>query len=536
MAEVWAARVEGPGGFVKPLALKFIRESFAGDSELERLFVNEARLSARLQHANLVGVFDFDRLGHSEAGAPSRYFIAMERVEGHDLRRVMQAAWRQARPLPVAVALYVAGEVLKGLRYVHERRDEVGGQPLELVHRDVSPHNVLVGRDGDIKLSDFGIAKARSLTGGVHTQAGTVRGKLAYAAPEQLRAESIDHRADQFALGVILWELLAQRRLFDGASEREIVEKVLGGSIPALAPTISGAAPPDPVVERIVRRMLSLRAADRYPSTADVLNAVLTAPGYSPDARPLVDLMQTLFAPQPAPMPRTIPMDLADPAPVRAAAVQAPTVELERPLLGDATGSSYVSDRSSALRSYARPARSRVGRVVLAAAVLGSAGVGAGVGLRRLVARTAAGGASSRQASAAPPPAPSVIAGIAPADRPLAAEPPVEAERIKPTIAAKPAGAPATPAPRPEPRRDDVDHQAPVAAKPILSAPLRGLEMPDPEARPTPVPPAVFPTGSFAGPPAPAPAPMQPPAAPWRVETPEKQRKGNVPNAAPILE
>jgi serine/threonine-protein kinase len=209
MAEVWAARAEGPEGFVKPVALKVILESFSGDPELEKLFIKEARIAAQLQHANLVSVFDFDKVvtGASEPGTGGRYYIAMEHVEGYDARRVAQAARHAGYLFPLPLALYLAGEVMKGLRYVHERRD--GGRPLGLVHRDVSPHNVLVGFSGEVKLSDFGIAK--SLAHSSRTKTGTIRGKIAYASPEQLSAGPVDHRTDQFAMGITLWEILADR-------------------------------------------------------------------------------------------------------------------------------------------------------------------------------------------------------------------------------------------------------------------------------------------------------------------------------------
>src|SRR6516225_7208061 len=232
MAEVWAAQVEGREGFVKPVALKFMLESFSGDPELERLFVNEARIAARLQHANLVTVFDFDKVGaEDERGIAGRHYIAMERVEGQDLRRILEAARRAGYVFPVGVALYVAGEVLKALRYVHEKRE--AGVALGLVHRDVSPHNVLVGYGGEVKLSDFGIAKARehSARG---TKPGTLRGKIAYASTEQLAGGAIDHRTDQFAAGVTIWEVLAGRRLFDGGSDLEILGKVARCDVPPL--------------------------------------------------------------------------------------------------------------------------------------------------------------------------------------------------------------------------------------------------------------------------------------------------------------
>ena len=309
MAEVWAARVEGPRGFVKSLALKFILDSFAGDSDLERLFVNEARLAAQLQHANLVSVFDFDKI--SEAGGQARYYIAMERIEGHDLRRVLQNLAKRGRRLPPEIALHVAGEVLKGLRYVHERRAPDTQRPLGLVHRDVSPHNILIGMGGEVKLSDFGIAKAMSQSLG--TKAGMIRGKLAYASPEQLRSERFDHRTDQFALGVTLWEALAGQRLFDGASEMDIIGKVLRCQIPPLPPALGVS----PASEAVVRHMLAANPDGRYPSTAEAFTALLACPGYTPDGSALEALMQEVFTPQNLAMPPTLPLQ----AGTRAAAV-----------------------------------------------------------------------------------------------------------------------------------------------------------------------------------------------------------------------
>ncbi|HXI59990.1 MAG TPA: serine/threonine-protein kinase [Polyangia bacterium] len=295
MAEVWAARVEGPQGFVKPLALKFMLESFAGDTELERLFVNEARVAAQLQHANIVSIFDFDKVDAAQGGGlAGRYYIAMERVEGRDLRQIALGAQRAGQPFPRSLALFVAGEVLKGLRYVHERREN--RRPLGLIHRDVSPHNVLVSYGGEVKLSDFGIAKARaSSTSGKAT--GNIRGKLAYASPEQLEDLALDHRTDQFALGVTLWELLAGRRLFDGADELEVMTKVSRCEIP---PFSSLAATRDiaPAIEAVVRRMLYRRIEDRFPTTAEALAAVLSLPGYSADGMPLGNLVKRLFLTQ----------------------------------------------------------------------------------------------------------------------------------------------------------------------------------------------------------------------------------------------
>jgi serine/threonine protein kinase len=290
MAEVWAAHAEGLRGFVKPVALKFILESFSGDPELERLFVNEARIAARLQHANLVAVFDFDKVDpDQERGLAGRYYIAMERVEGKDLRHLSDAARQAGTVIPLGVALYVAGEVLKALRYVHERRDARGA--LGLVHRDVSPHNVLVGFTGEVKLSDFGIAKAREHSAR-NTEPGSLRGKIAYASPEQLGGAVVDHRTDQFAAGVTIWELLSGRRLFDGRSDLEIIGKVARCEIPPLG---DGTGVPIATgVDAVVRRMLAASPQDRFPTTAAALSAVLALPGYSPDGAALGELVRAL--------------------------------------------------------------------------------------------------------------------------------------------------------------------------------------------------------------------------------------------------
>jgi len=291
MAEVWAARAEGPEGFIKPVALKFILESFSGDPELESLFVKEARIAAQLQHANLVAVFDFDKvIVDPLSSAPARYYIAMEHVEGYDARRVAEAARHAGYVFPVGVALYLAGEVLKGLRYVHERREH--GQLLGLVHRDVSPHNVLVGFSGEVKLSDFGIAK--SLAHSSRTKTGAVRGKLSYASPEQLNGETVDHRTDQFAMGITLWELLAGRQLFDGNDEVEIAGKVMRCDVPSLG-LISPERKIPPAVEGFVRRMLAPRRDERFSTTADALSALLALPAYSGDGVGLGELVRTLF-------------------------------------------------------------------------------------------------------------------------------------------------------------------------------------------------------------------------------------------------
>ena len=444
MAEVWAAHAEGLQGFVKPVALKFILESFSGDPELERLFVNEARIAARLQHANLVTVFDFDKVeADQERGLAGRYYIAMERVEGQDLRRLADGARRAGYVFPVGVALYVAGEVLKALRYVHERRE--GGASLGLVHRDVSPHNVLVGYTGEVKLSDFGIAKAREHSAR-NTKPGSLRGKIAYASPEQLAGGVVDHRTDQFAAGVTFWEILAGRRLFDGASDLEIIGKVARCEIPALADG-GGRRDVPPAVEAVVRRMLAPEPAARFATTAEALSAVLGLPSYSPDGAPLGDLARALFIAGGAQLTHTVPLSVATPA----RAARAETRTMHGDAAADGAATRYARRKSEALaRSPAAvprdPAaatttevRSRRGGKVVAALVLALALGGVALARHRLTS-----GRSEEATTVAPnvqpvverAAAPPVVAPTGPqaagATAVIPPAPPVDTERAAP--------------------------------------------------------------------------------------------------------
>ena len=314
MAEVWAARVEGPEGFVKSVALKFVVDP--GDPEMERLFVNEARVAAGLQHPNLVTVFDFDRVTDAtELGghAPGRYYIAMERIEGHDLRRVLRTTRERGQRFPVDLALHVAGEVLKGLRYLHERPPSGGTRGPILVHRDVSPHNILIAYAGDVKLSDFGIAKVVTRVPGA--ESGLVRGKVAYASPEQVLGQPVDHRSDQFSLGVTLWEMLAGQRLFGGTSDVETMNRVLAGDIPELPHDLGIARE----LESFVRRMLAASPEARHPTTAAALSGLMALPGYPGDGASLGDWMLAALPPRaPAVLPATQLLPLSDLDPARA--------------------------------------------------------------------------------------------------------------------------------------------------------------------------------------------------------------------------
>ncbi len=257
MAEVFEARTHGAAGFVKEMVIKRILPVFNEDPDFVRLFIQEARLAARLQHANIVQIFDFNQVD-------GVHYIAMEWVHGQDLRRIFQAARRRDMPLAGSLAAYVGMEALKGLHYAHTRLD--GGTPMGLVHRDISPHNVLISFAGEVKITDFGIAKVAALASTFRS--GTVKGKLPYMSPEQVNSRPVDARSDLFSLGIVLWELLTGRRLYTGATEAEVFAQVQRADIPRPTSFASGI-PRD--LETVVMELLAPDPHRRYQSAQEAL-------------------------------------------------------------------------------------------------------------------------------------------------------------------------------------------------------------------------------------------------------------------------
>ncbi len=217
MAELYRARRSGVEGFQKIVAIKKILPHLADNEGFIAMFADEAKLAAQLNHPNIVHIYD---LGKIEAGG---YFIAMEHVEGRDLRAILESARELGMPLPVPLAVYVASKVASALDYAHRRRDG-DGRDLHIVHRDVSPQNILISYEGDIKLCDFGIAKAASKVS--QTESGALKGKIQYMSPEQAWGKPIDRRSDLFSLGTVLYELLTEQKLFPGESDMTVLEKV----------------------------------------------------------------------------------------------------------------------------------------------------------------------------------------------------------------------------------------------------------------------------------------------------------------------
>lgn len=260
MAELYLARQTGDAGYEKIVALKRVLPHLTEDVAFVRMFLNEAKLAAGLSHSNIVHVVDFG----SEGG---EHFMAMEYVHGRSVQDILRAGARHGG-VPRDVALTIVHEVAAALHYAHERAG-ADGRPLGLVHRDVSPSNVLVSFDGDVKLVDFGIAKATEATR--VTRSGGIKGKLAYMAPEQVRGEAVDRRADVFALAVVAYELCTGRRCFSAPGEFALINRVAEGRYEK--PT---AADPDfPAdLEAIIARGLAVDPADRFESARQLQRAV----------------------------------------------------------------------------------------------------------------------------------------------------------------------------------------------------------------------------------------------------------------------
>jgi serine/threonine protein kinase len=261
MAEIFLARSSGLPGLQKMLVVKQIMPSLASDAVFVDMFLKEARIASILHHPNIVHTYEVGL-------ADGRPFIAMEYLHGEDLRAMQIELSRRGERMQIDHALQIGIGVCAGLQYAHER---IGydGKPLEIVHRDVSPHNVFVTFDGAVKLLDFGVAKAS--TDQHQTAFGVVKGKLAYMSPEQSQGHPIDRRADVFSIGVVLYELTLGRRLFAAPSEFETLKRIL--SLPILRPTQLDRSY-DPRLEKIIMRALAKDRAERY-QTARELQADL---------------------------------------------------------------------------------------------------------------------------------------------------------------------------------------------------------------------------------------------------------------------
>ena len=223
MAEVYRAKASGAGGFEKQLAVKRILPNYSQNEEFRRMFEYEARLSSMLTHANIVQIYDFVK-------ASETYLLAMEYVDGKNLRQLINKARKLGIPLPIEFGVYVVSEVCKGLEYAHKKKDDLNGRPLNIIHRDMSPQNIMISYEGAVKIVDFGIAKAKDRVD--ETRSGVIKGKFGYMSPEQANGENVDHRTDIFSTGIILWELLTGKRLFAAENDMATLKLIQECVIP----------------------------------------------------------------------------------------------------------------------------------------------------------------------------------------------------------------------------------------------------------------------------------------------------------------
>jgi serine/threonine-protein kinase len=285
MAEVFRAESAGLEGFKKTVAIKRVLPHLSEKKQFIGMFLDEARLSAHLSHSNCVQVFD---IGVGD----NTYFIVMEFVDGSDLKGIIEHSRKIGHSIPVEVACLICVRICEGLTYAHELEDGKG-ENLQIVHRDMSPPNVLLTRFGEVKIVDFGLAKANSQL--EHSEPGIIKGKFSYLSPEAAQGLPIDARTDIFAVGIILWELLAGRRLFLGQSDLETVRMVQAARVPPirqLNPKVS------PELERVVARALAGDPSQRYQAARDFgydLNQVLFTLGRPVSSFDLAQLVAPIW-------------------------------------------------------------------------------------------------------------------------------------------------------------------------------------------------------------------------------------------------
>jgi len=268
MAEVFRGVAESTvGGLKRSVAIKRILPNLTKNKKFVQMFMDEAKLALHLQHANVVQVFD---IGVSDAGnGEQAYFLVMEYVEGCNLKVLLESLKAQGQRLPVSQTIYLIMEVCRALAYAHELTDPENGKPLGIVHRDISPPNILISKKGEVKLADFGLAKAASQL--ETTDPGVVKGKFSYLSPEAARAEDVDRRADVFAVGILLYEMLTGKRLFDGETDYKTVLLVRQAVIPAIGPQNQDVTPE---LEAVVRKALEKDPNQRYQRADDLGDAL----------------------------------------------------------------------------------------------------------------------------------------------------------------------------------------------------------------------------------------------------------------------
>jgi eukaryotic-like serine/threonine-protein kinase len=428
MATLFLAQRHGAAGVSRPVVIKVIHPHLAENEQIVRMFIDEARISSHIRHSNVVYVEEFGE--HDGV-----YYIVMEYVDGCSLQQLLHACVAGGRKLSPAIAVHIAIEVAAGLHAAHETRGE-DGEPLGIVHRDVSPSNVLLTRDGRVKVIDFGIAKARGRLGATRSGSG-LKGKLRYMSPDQAWGRPIDRRADIYALGICLWELLAGRRLFRAKNDLAVLELVRNPVIPPpsqLNPEVSAA------LDAVVLRAIALRPDDRHQTALelrrDLMAAVPDAVAIPPEL--VGELVHHVRAPDNA--------DTADDSATFADLTESPS-----PL----PGSSFPSGgelqpqpwRTRGLIAFGLVAACAIGIVIATARHLGDA-------------------APTPAAAAAQAPGPDAgLAATIASDAAIAARPPIDASAApaaEPGTPPAPVAMPAVPPPAPVPPPPRRAHPAPA--------------------------------------------------------------------------
>jgi serine/threonine protein kinase len=283
MARVYEARLSGPHGFEKRIAIKMMLPAYVDDEEFVTMLIDEAKIAAALNHSNICQIHDLGRIGDS-------YYIAMEYVEGADLNRVVNRSLQKRVPIPYDVIAHIGHEICAGLYYAHAKTNDKG-EPLNIIHRDISPANILISMSGEVKIVDFGVAKAAHRT--QHTMVGVVKGKYQYMSPEQITGKKIDHRSDIFAAGIVLYESIAGQMMYpDGL---DMLDRIRSAKIRPLE-KLRRNVPPE--LNAIIKRALSRTPEDRYQTGAemgDALGEFLVVYRAKNGSHRLDDLMAKLF-------------------------------------------------------------------------------------------------------------------------------------------------------------------------------------------------------------------------------------------------
>ena len=447
MGELYRASAEGPGGFQRDVALKIIRRTVREDDQFVQMFVEEAKIASMLSHANLVHLYDFGSDGDS-------HYLCLELVVGKDFAGLLARCKIACEPLSVGLSMFIVEQVALGLHYAHQLVNPAG-QPLRLVHRDVSPQNILISYDGEVKLTDFGIAKVQRVER--LTQSGVIKGKLRYMSPEQASTGALDRRSDVFGLGLVLWEALSSKKLFDGTSDALVLNQILHESFRPPSVFNDGVSP---ALDALVMRALERNPRRRFQTAREFAVALADlgraerrfgdsfalatkmrrlfldgrpSPKVEPPAQTALTILETDAAPTLAGPPAPPPL----PTLVEA---EAPTVPKAPPEPAEVHSVVTLPDSLGKARFYGRPAAVWVGLLLLGGLVA------SGFALRR-------GAPRERVVEAevpAPPlsvvPAPSLAVALGPVPEgvaaPTASAPlpaPVAAPKPKPKAVPRPA-------------------------------------------------------------------------------------------------